>query len=179
MSFCPPAETTSCVDSAATPNATARRLTPESKVGTNWAIPATPSATTDVIAGHVPLMMANIVVSVPHVRSNRLRAYGVTSAQRSSGAPDLPTIIEMGLPGYVAVQWYSLVGPAALPRDIVMKINAEMGRAVAHPEVTKLMLPVDVVVKSGERSFMSYWLKPLTDKMAIAFKHLINIVKNC
>jgi tripartite-type tricarboxylate transporter receptor subunit TctC len=98
---------------------------------------STPSATTDVIAGHVPLMMANIVVSVPHVRSGRLRALGVTSARRSAAAPELPTVVEMGLSGYEASQWYSLVGPAGLPRDIVMKMHVAMLRGLADPAVKK------------------------------------------
>ena len=98
---------------------------------------STPSATTDVIAGHVPLMMANIVVSVPHVRSGRLRALGVTSARRSAAAPELPTVVEMGLSGYEAAQWYSLVGPAGLPRDIVMKMHVAMLRGLADPAVKK------------------------------------------
>ena len=98
---------------------------------------STPSGVTDVIAGHVPLMMSNILVAVPHVRSGRLRAYGVTSAARSSAAPELPTIAEMGLKGYEAVQWYSLVGPANLPRDIVMKMHAAMLRGLQDPGVRK------------------------------------------
>ena len=98
---------------------------------------STPSALTDVIAGHVPLMMSNIVVAVPHVRSGRLRAYGVTSAARSSAAPDLPTIAEMGLTGYEAVQWYSLVAPANTPRDIIMKMHAATLRALQDPAVKK------------------------------------------
>ena len=98
---------------------------------------STPSALTDVIAGHVPLMMSNIVVAVQHVRSARLRAYGVTSAVRSSAAPDLPTIAEMGVPGYEAVQWYSLVGPAGLPRDIVMKMHAAVLRGLQDAGVKK------------------------------------------
>ena len=74
---------------------------------------------------------------MPHVRSGRLRAYGVTSAARSSAAPELPTIAEMGLKGYEAVQWYSLVGPANLPRDIVMKMHAAMLRGLQDPGVRK------------------------------------------
>ncbi len=98
---------------------------------------STPSALTDVIGGNVPLMMSNIVVAVPHVRSGRLRAYGVTSAARSSGAPEVPTIAEMGLPGYEAVQWYGLVAPANTPRDIVMKMHAAILRALQDPAVRK------------------------------------------
>ena len=98
---------------------------------------STPSALTDVIAGHVPLMMSNIVVAVQHVRSGRLRAYGVTSAARSGAAPDLPTIAESGLAGYEAVQWYSLVAPAGTPREIVMRMHAATVRALQDAGVKK------------------------------------------
>jgi tripartite-type tricarboxylate transporter receptor subunit TctC len=98
---------------------------------------SSPSGVIDVMAGHVPLMMANMVVAVPNVRNGRLRAYGVTSAARSSGAPELPTIAEMGLPGYEAVQWYSLVAPANTPRDIIMKVHASTLRALQDPGVRK------------------------------------------
>ena len=57
-------------------------------------------ALTDVIAGHVPLMAANILSTLPHVKAGRVRAYGVTSATRAPAAPDIPTIAEAGLPGY-------------------------------------------------------------------------------
>jgi tripartite-type tricarboxylate transporter receptor subunit TctC len=98
---------------------------------------SSPSGVIDVMAGHVPLMMANMVVAVPNVRNGRLRAYGVTSAARSSGAPELPTIAEMGLPGYEAVQWYSLVAPANTPRDIIMKLHAGTLRALQDAAVRK------------------------------------------
>ena len=98
---------------------------------------SSPSGVIDVMAGHVPMMMANLVVAVPHVRSGRLRAYGVTSAQRSSGAPEVPTLAEGGLAGYEAVQWYSLVAPANLPRDIVMKVHAATLRALQDAGVRK------------------------------------------
>ena len=98
---------------------------------------SSPSGVIDVMAGHVPLMMANMVVAVPNVRTGRLRAYGVTSAARSSGAPDLPTIAEMGLPGYEAVQWYSLVAPTGTPRDIIMKVHAATLRGLQDPIVRK------------------------------------------
>ncbi len=92
-------------------------------------------ATSDVIAGHVPLIAANILTILPHVKSGRVRAYGVSSLERSSAAPDLPTIAEAGLPGYEAVQWYGLVTPAGTPRDIVKKLHAAVVQAMNDPEV--------------------------------------------
>jgi tripartite-type tricarboxylate transporter receptor subunit TctC len=91
----------------------------------------------DVVAGHVPLMMGNILVALPHIRSGRVRAFGVTSAQRASGAPDIPTIAESGLRGYEAVQWYGLLAPAGTPREIVSKLHAGVVHALQDPVIKK------------------------------------------
>jgi tripartite-type tricarboxylate transporter receptor subunit TctC len=94
-------------------------------------------ALVDIIAGHVPLMTANILSSLPHVKAGRLRAYGVTSAKRSPGAPDIPTIAEAGLPGYDAVTWFGVLAPAGTPRGIVTKLHAGVVNAVSDPAVRK------------------------------------------
>ena len=94
----------------------------------------------DVVAGHVPLMMGNILVSLPHIRSGRVRAYGVTSARRATGAPDIPTIAEAGVPGYEAVQWYGLVAPAGVPHDIIIKLHAGVVKALQDPVIKKRFL---------------------------------------
>ena len=94
-------------------------------------------ALVDVVAGHVPLMMGNILVTLPQIRSGRIRAYGVTSEKRASGASDIPTIAEAGLPGYAAVQWYGLLAPAGTPKDIIAKLHAGVVRALQDPEIKK------------------------------------------
>lgn len=93
-------------------------------------------ATSDVIAGHVPMIAANILTILPHVKSGRVRAYGVSSLERSSAAPDLPTIAET-LPGYEAVQWYGLVVPAGTPPEIVKKLHAAVVQVLNDPAVRK------------------------------------------
>ena len=94
-------------------------------------------ALVDVIAGHVPVMAANILSTLPQVRAGKLRAYGVTSAKRSPGAPDIPTIAEAGLPGYYAVTWFGVLAPAGTPRDIVMRLHVNVARAVNDTGVRK------------------------------------------
>ena len=81
-------------------------------------------ALADVVGGHVPLMMSNILVALPQIRAGRVRAFGVTSAQRVSGAPEIPTIAESGVPGFDAVQWYGLLAPAGTPREVVGTLHA-------------------------------------------------------
>jgi tripartite-type tricarboxylate transporter receptor subunit TctC len=94
-------------------------------------------ALTDIIAGHVPLMAANILSSLPQVKAGRLRAYGVTSARRSPAAPDIPTIAEAGLPGYEAVTWFGVLAPAGTPRAIVTQLHTNVARAVNDPSIRK------------------------------------------
>jgi len=91
----------------------------------------------DVVAGHVPVTAANILSTLPLVKSGRVRAYGVTSAKRASGAPDIPTIAEAGVPGYEAVTWFGLLAPAGTPREIVSRLHADVVRALQDPAVKK------------------------------------------
>ena len=91
----------------------------------------------DVVAGHVPVTAANILSTLPLVKSGRVRAYGVTSAKRASGAPDIPTIAEAGVPGYEAVTWFCLLAPAGTPRGIVSRLHADVVRALQDPVVKK------------------------------------------
>jgi len=92
-------------------------------------------ATTDLIAGHVQLSMPNTLTAAPFLRAGKLRALGVTSSRRAKALPDVPAIAEAGLPGYEAIQWYGLFAPAGTARDIVNRVQTEVARALALPEV--------------------------------------------
>jgi tripartite-type tricarboxylate transporter receptor subunit TctC len=83
---------------------------------------------TDLIAGTIDLTLTGGPPALPPVRAGQLRALGVSSLQRMSSAPDLPTIDEQGVKGFDATQWYGLVAPAGTPRAIVDKLNAESAR---------------------------------------------------
>ena len=89
----------------------------------------------DLLAGHVSLMMASMQSVLPHVKSGRLRAIGVTSLKRATIAPDIPTIAEAGVPGYEVVQWFGVLAPANTPRDIIAKLHAGIVRAVQDPAI--------------------------------------------
>ena len=90
-------------------------------------------ASVDLVAGHVSLMMANMLTAGPHMKSGRLRGYGVTGSRRSAAAPGYPTIAEAGVPGYEAVQWYGVLVPAATPREIVTRLHGALARALGDP----------------------------------------------
>ena len=72
---------------------------------------------------------------LPSVKAGRVKAIGVTGAQRSNAFPDVPTLAESGLPGYEATNWYGVMVPARTPRDVVTKLHAELTRILQLPEV--------------------------------------------
>jgi len=93
-------------------------------------------AITAALAGQVQLHTNSLPTNLPHVRSGKLRPLGVTSAQRSQIAPDIPTVAEAGgLPGYEATVWYGLLAPAGTPAPIVAKLNAEIERLLQQRDV--------------------------------------------
>jgi len=94
-------------------------------------------AAIDVMAGHLPMTFGNIMNALPHTKTGRIRALGVTSAKRVSAAADIPTIAEAGLPGYDAVQWSGVLAPAGTPRDIVLKLHAGVVKALQDAAVKK------------------------------------------
>ncbi len=93
-------------------------------------------ATTDLLSGQVTLMFNNMLSAMPQVKAGRLRAVAVTSTKRSPAAPELPTIAET-VPGYEASGWYGAFAPAATPKDIINRLNAEMNRAMKMPDVAQ------------------------------------------
>jgi tripartite-type tricarboxylate transporter receptor subunit TctC len=92
-------------------------------------------AINDLIGGQIPLMFANLSAVIGNVRSGKLRALAVTSAQRAPAAPEIPTAAETGLPGFAAATWFALVAPTGTPLDIRARLNAEVKRALALPDV--------------------------------------------
>ncbi len=97
-------------------------------------------AITDLLAGQVQLMFNPIPPFLPHVKSGRLRALGVSSAQRSRAVPDVPTIAEAGVPGFEYVSWYAIFAPAHTPRAVVSRLNAELVRIAAEPDVAQRLI---------------------------------------
>jgi tripartite-type tricarboxylate transporter receptor subunit TctC len=92
-------------------------------------------AVTDLLGGQIQVMFAASAPVMPHVRSGRLRALAVTGAKRVAAAPELPTVIEAGVPGYDVTLWYALLGPKNLPREIVTVWNTEVNRIIQLPDI--------------------------------------------
>lgn len=93
------------------------------------------AAIADLVGGQVPLCFCTLPSVLSHVKSGRLRALAVTTARRSISAPDIPTIAEAGVPGYEMSQWYGLLAPAGVSAPVIERLNAEVARALKHPEL--------------------------------------------
>ncbi|MBK8064900.1 MAG: tripartite tricarboxylate transporter substrate binding protein [Betaproteobacteria bacterium] len=92
-------------------------------------------AMTDLIAGQVSVYFDTLSNTLQPARAGRIRLLAVTSAQRNAAVPDVPTVAEAGVPGYEAVTWFGLFGPAKLPREVVTRVNAEIARVMAQADV--------------------------------------------
>jgi tripartite-type tricarboxylate transporter receptor subunit TctC len=90
-------------------------------------------ALNDLSSGSINLMSVSVSLALPAFRAGRVKMLGIGSAKRLPQAPDIPTVAESGLPGYEAVTWFGLFGPAGLPHDIVMKLNTEVARIFDDP----------------------------------------------
>lgn len=93
----------------------------------------------DLVAGNINLIFATAASAVPHMKSGKLRALGVTTAKRSALVPELPTIAEAGVKGFDANNWYGVLVPAKTPRPIINRLNKEINAVLKLPEVTKIL----------------------------------------
>jgi tripartite-type tricarboxylate transporter receptor subunit TctC len=94
-----------------------------------------PPAMPDLIAGQVQFSFVPFGVAAPHVKSGKLRALAVAAPARNRMLPEVPTMAEAGYPDSQVVSWYALLVPAATPRAAVARLNADLARALADPEV--------------------------------------------
>ena len=95
----------------------------------------TAASVTDLMGGHIPLMMSSMLGTLPHVHAGRLRIIAITTAQRAKAIPDVPTIAEAGVPGYEATLWYGFVAPARTPDAIIKRLNTELATVLKNPDV--------------------------------------------
>lgn len=92
-------------------------------------------ALVDVIAGHVPMMFSNITASLTYVQAGRLRVIAQTGLTRSPVVAKVPTVAESGLPGFEIIGFFGVMAPAGTPREIVARLNGELAKAMARPDV--------------------------------------------
>lgn len=94
----------------------------------------------DLVGGHIEVVFINIPPVLGNIRGGQVRALAVTTKQRSSVLPEVPTLNEAGLPGYESTTWYGLMGPKGLPDEVVAKLNSALKQAVSVPAVRQQLL---------------------------------------
>ena len=92
-------------------------------------------AITDVLGGQTQMMMPGLAAALPHIKAGKMKPIAVTGLKRHALLPDVPTFEELGYKGFTGVQWYGIVGPAKMPADIVNRLNDEINKAIATPEL--------------------------------------------
>jgi len=125
----------------------------------------------DVVAGHVPLSIASVFVTKPHIDSKRLRALVVTSSKRTADLPDVPTLAESGFAGFEAPAWWAILAPAKTPPEILKRMNEEVNKALKLPDLAKRLDAQGISVVGGSaetaRVFiekqMDIWSKVVKD----------------
>lgn len=120
-------------------------------------------ASIGVMSGEVDFSFGSTLALIEPVKSGRVRAIGVTGAKRSAQMPDVPTIAEQGLPGYLAIGWYGFYGPPNMPADLVRKIHADTARAYASPDVKdRLERAGNELVMSAPEDFAAFLKSEVT-----------------
>ncbi len=92
-------------------------------------------AFTGLIGGEIAIYMSSVPPALPMISAGRVRAIGVTSATRMASLPQVPTIAETGIPGYEVTNWYGVMMPAGVPKDILAKVNADLVKILRQPDV--------------------------------------------
>ena len=110
---------------------------------------ASPTALTDVLNGTVSMMFVDIPPAIGHVNAGKLRAFGVTTAQRSSLLPGIPSIAEGGLPGYEVFAWTAICAPAGTPPEIVRRLHDEIAKILAKADIRDAFARVGVEVQAS------------------------------
>jgi tripartite-type tricarboxylate transporter receptor subunit TctC len=115
-------------------------------------------AIVDVISGQVTMMFDQVSTSAPHIRAGKLRGLAVTSLKRSPLLPDLPTIDESGMRGFEDITFNGLVAPAGTPREILVRLNGDVAKAIATPELRQrfIQIGVELTASASPEAFMAY-----------------------
>ena len=130
----------------------------------------TPAAHADLLGGQIGLLFDNIVAVMGHVKSGKVKALAVTSAQRAESLPDVPTVSESGVPGFEAVSWIGALVPTGTPRDIVDRIHTDMVAVLRMPDVREKLGASGAVLVGNTQAEFAAWNRNEIDKWARAVK---------
>jgi len=116
-------------------------------------------AIVDLVAGQVLMNFDTMPPVIDHIKSNRLRALAVTTPKRASQLPDIPTLDETGLKGFEMTNWYGVVAPAGVSRDIINKVSADINKALQDPGVRKRLVDVGTEIGGGTPESFDNFIK--------------------
>src|SRR4051812_6390184 len=119
---------------------------------------------TDLLGGHVQVAFDNVPNVVTQVKAGKLRALAITSPERASSLPDIPTVAEAGVPGYDVGVWFGLVAPAATPPDVLAILNAELNKILAMPDVKQKFADQGVDPVGGTRERFAQHISAQVEK---------------
>jgi tripartite-type tricarboxylate transporter receptor subunit TctC len=118
----------------------------------------------DLMSGIVKVSFVGTPIAIPHMKAGRLNALGVSTAKRSPEMPEVPTIAEAGVPGYEATVWIGMLAPAGTPKEIVAKLNGEIGKLVRTEEMKRLLTPTGMEPDPDTPDQFGAYLKADYDK---------------
>jgi tripartite-type tricarboxylate transporter receptor subunit TctC len=121
---------------------------------------------TDLLGGQITMSFDTVTPVLPHIKAGKLRPLAVTTAKRSSALPDVPTLDEAGLKGFNIGTWFGVLAPAATPKDIVARLNAEMVKIIQSPEFRKRMGEIGAEPIGDSTDQMAAQIKSETEKFA-------------
>ncbi len=124
----------------------------------------------DAVAGHVPVSIASVFVTKPHIDSKRLRALVVTTDKRSAQLPDVPTLAESGYAGFNAPAWWAVLAPAKTPPEIVARMNEEINKALRNPDVATKLAAQGIVISTGTPAAAQTFIEGQIDTWAKVVK---------
>jgi tripartite-type tricarboxylate transporter receptor subunit TctC len=126
-------------------------------------------ALTDTISGQLQMTVSVVPMILPHIKSGKVRALGVTSLARTPLAPDLPTIAET-IPGFEAIGWYGLLAPAKTPAPIIARLNNEFVKAMKSPDILEKLSGLGAEAKGSTPDEFAAYIRAETEKMRAAVK---------
>ena len=116
-------------------------------------------AISDLVGGHVKVMISGMASTLPHVRSGKLRALATTGAKRTPATQDVPTIAESGFPKFEATSWFGVLAPAGTPRPVINRLNADVVKTLAQPDVRKRLEGIGFDIVGGTPEAFAAYIK--------------------
>ena len=124
----------------------------------------------DLLGGQIQLIFASSISAMPQIQAGRLRALAVTGAKRAKALPDLPTVMEAGVPGFVVNQWYAMLAPSGTPKAIIDKLNSETNKSLMYPDIIQRFTNDGAEAAGGTPQQLAAHMKSEREKWAKVIK---------